>query len=398
MRKNQGKPSPADPEFWIERLDTPLGWVKRGVLLGLLLSAAACQRQIEPERTAKQGTANPDKLEARLTLNNAILERSDDRGQKLWKIGVKRAVYSKDKKIAQLEKLAGEVFQDGKVVLRISGDGGEVHRDGEEIFLKDIRATDPRNGAIVQGKQVEWRPKEGILMLRDHVTGRHTKLEASAREGKYYTRKQQLELIGDIVATAKDPRLQLKTQHLVWEISQQKVVGDKPLQLVRYKDKTITDRVVADRAEVDLKTDTAKLQQDIDFKSLAPPVQIAADSVTWNYKTRTVESDRPVQLVHYQDRIAISGNQGSVDLDRQVAHLKGGVQGQNAHNPAKLYADEMIWKIPTQIVEAMGNVIYEQANPKISLTGTKAVGTLKDNKIIVSGDRGNRVVTEIIPQ
>ncbi|CCQ53048.1 Homoserine dehydrogenase [Crocosphaera watsonii WH 8502] len=53
-----------------------------------------------------------------------------------------------------------------------------------------------------------------------------------------------------------------------------------------------------------------------------------------------------------------------------------------------------------QTIEAHGNVIYEQnRDPKLNLTGEKAVGTLVDNNIVVTNsDRQERVVTEIFPE
>jgi lipopolysaccharide export system protein LptA len=52
----------------------------------------------------------------------------------------------------------------------------------------------------------------------------------------------------------------------------------------------------------------------------------------------------------------------------------------------------------TRIVEAQGNVIYEQVKPtKFNFTGDKAVGSLKENKLVVTGNNQDRVVTEIFP-
>jgi lipopolysaccharide assembly outer membrane protein LptD (OstA) len=51
-----------------------------------------------------------------------------------------------------------------------------------------------------------------------------------------------------------------------------------------------------------------------------------------------------------------------------------------------------------KIVEAEGNIIYEQQEPKFNLTGDKAIGTLEDNNIVVSSSSPDRVVTEIYPR
>jgi LPS export ABC transporter protein LptC len=373
-----------------------------GFLIALLLGLCACQQQDNSGKQLEQinkDAGKLSKLESRLLLNNAVLEQANAKGQTTWKIKVERAVYSPDKKTAQLEKITGNLFQDGKIVLQVSAAKGEVQKDAEEIILKDqIVVTDPRNKATFRSQEIEWHPREDVLIVRQNLAGTHPNLEATANEGRYYTRKQRLELIGNIIATSKKPRLQMKTEHLFWEIPQKRVISDRRLQMVRYEGKTITDQVVANRAEVDLSAKTALLRQNIEFKSIEPPVQMAAHSALWNYQDRLVTSEQPVKLVHYQDRVTLTGNRMHIDLKKKIAYLQGGVQGINDRSQAKLYANELTWKLSTQTIQATGNVIYEQqTKPKFNLTGEKAEGTLKDNKIVVTSNNRDRVVTEIFP-
>jgi LPS export ABC transporter protein LptC len=57
----------------------------------------------------------------------------------------KHALYSQDKKTAQLQSPRGELFQDGKVAYKITGTQGEIQQDGKQLFLKgQIVATDPK--------------------------------------------------------------------------------------------------------------------------------------------------------------------------------------------------------------------------------------------------------------
>ncbi len=96
--------------------------------------------------------------------------------------------------------------------------------------------------------------------------------------------------------------------------------------------------------------------------------------------------------------MTITGNQAQVDLAKEVARLKGGVRGYSSRNQAKLYSREMTWYVSSQRVEAVGNVIYEQADPQFNVTGDRAVGRLQDNNVVVSGNSQDRVVTEIVPE
>jgi lipopolysaccharide export system protein LptA len=110
----------------------------------------------------------------------------------------------KTKKQLGLRIQAGDLFQDGKVVLQVSADSGEIEEDGQKVFLKgQITATDTRNGAVLRGDELEWRPKEDLLVVRNNLKGNHPQLQATAKEGRYFTRKQQVELLGQVAAYQK---------------------------------------------------------------------------------------------------------------------------------------------------------------------------------------------------
>ena len=72
-------------------------------------------------------------------------------------------------------------------------------------------------------------------------------------------------------------------------------------------------------------------------------------------------------------------------------------RGESDRNKATLYSNELVWNITSKIVDARGNVIYSQIDPELNLTGYKALGKLDDNSIVVTGNNGKRVVTNIIP-
>lgn len=351
------------------------------------------EKKIEKDRKATT-------IEGTLVFNNVTLDQADEKGRPLWKVKAKQATYTKDKNTAQIEKPTGDLYQDGKIVLQVSANSGEVQirKTGNKIFLKgQITATDIRNGAVFKGDELEWSPKDDLLLVRNNLKGSHPQLQASAKEARYFTRKQHLELFGQVAAIAKDPDFQMKTEHLLWQIKEQQAIADKRIQIERYKVTTVTDRVEADNSQVDLKTKIATLKQNVQVTSVEPPVLMSSNAAVWNIKARTVASDQPVRIVQQVENFVITANQGQVDLEQKIANLTGGVQGINNKNQANLYANQMSWEIPTQKIQASGNVIYKQVNPPFNVTGPTAVGKLQDQSIVVSSEPGKRVVTEIIP-
>jgi lipopolysaccharide assembly outer membrane protein LptD (OstA) len=124
-------------------------------------------------------------------------------------------------------------------------------------------------------------------------------------------------------------------------------------------------------------------------------VQVTSNSLLWNLEANTVQSDQPVQIVHPTEGVTLTANQGRMDLNQEVVYLNQNVQVVGQRNSARLTSDQLTWQVPTQQVEAVGNVRYSQLNPTMTLQGERADGRLENQTVVVSG---GRVVTEIIPE
>ncbi len=361
------------------------------LLSGLLLGVCACQ-----PLNGETNSDNPSKVitgrsDTELVLNNAILEQSNSQGNLQWKIKSEVTIYSDDRKTADLERVTGNLLQDGKIILKVKGDRAEVKDNGNLIFLKgNVVATDTRNQTIIQSDLAEWRPLENILVLTENLQGSHENINLRGNRATYFTDTENLELLGEVVADTINPFLRLETDRLVWYIPQEKIVGNKPWRVLRYEGTVVTERLISDGGEWDLSTKTLTLTKNIELISLAPPIQIATDSAKWNYEKSTIISDRPIQIFDRQRQIRITGNRGDMDLTTNIANLTQGVKGNRKINPAKFYADDLTWNIPIQIIDARGNVFYEQSSPPLQLTGDKAVIKIEENNAVVSTDRNNK--------
>lgn len=336
-----------------------------------------------------------EKFDTDLTFNSVTLEDFDKQGRLWWKVKAEQATYSRDQKTAKVKKPNGEFYQDGKAILKVSGETGEVLKDGERLFLRgNILATDVRDGLTLKGNELEWRPKEDLILIRNTVQGTRQKVTASAKNGKYLTRVRRLELDGNVIAEAQEPNLKFNTDRLTWLVEQQKLTSDRPLRIERYENKVITDRATAAQGEMDLKTEIATLKQSAQLNMTDPAVQVNGNVVTWNVKNRLVSSKEPITIVNSKDNITLIGNQGDLNLNTNQLTLVGSVNGSGGANQAKLKSDRLEWNIKTQQFQADGNVTYQQANPPLNLSGPKASGTLRDQQVVVSG---GRVVTQFVP-
>ncbi len=345
----------------------------------------------------QQPTSRESRLDTQLVLNNAILEQSNKQENTVWKIKADNVVYSEDKEVTTLNKVVGNLWQDETIILKISAKTGEIRDNGNIILLnQDIVASDPRNNSVINTDAVEWRPQENLLLIKEQLIGTHPNFKVTAQSGKYFTNIEQLEIEGDVVATTNQPSLQLNSDRLEWNIARNEVNSPGAVELIRYnEEQVITDKLVSDRAQVNLTNQTAILNKNIELITIAPPLQVASDFFSWNYQQRIGTTDQPIQILDRDRQISLTGNKGEINLQQQLAKLEDGVKGINQQEASELYARQLIWKIEEEEVEATGNVIYEQADPQARLTGEKAVGTLSDNNITVTSD-GKKQVTTVI--
>ncbi|MGK7946316.1 MAG: LPS export ABC transporter periplasmic protein LptC [Microcystaceae cyanobacterium] len=375
--------------------------LRHSIISLTLLTLVACQSSPSPQSQTPTPTPSPD-LDSRLSLNNATLEQSNIKGEMLWKIQVDEANYSADQQTAYLKKIKGNIFQDGEIVLKISAKKGEINRNGENIILREnIVAVDPRNQAVLRSDEVEWQPEAGQLIIKQPLKGNDPNIDVEANRAQYSAREQQLTLSGQIVATSREPKLQLKTEHLLWQIPQQQIIADQPLEMTRYEQNVITDKVKAAQAIVQLSANLVTIKKDIEYNSLEPPVQIAASIIRWQYQDRVVSSDQPIQLRHTPDNVTLAANQGVANLQTEVIHLQGGVRGKSPKDEGNLYSEDMVYDLSGQTIAATGNVVYKRNKPPFNLTGTQAHGLIQGETItnlVVTGDPQDRVVTQIFPE
>lgn len=392
LQNNHDVLTPISPSF---RFNRKTAWILIGVLF---LSVSACRNNQQVTDPNLDNTTEEETIQELLILENATLNQVNSQGQTLWKLNVEKAVYKQDNQNAEIEEITGELYEAGSVFLKIQANEGKIINDGEQINLQgEVVATDPRNGAVLKSERIEWYPEDKLLVIPQPLTGDHPQFKASANQGKYYTDRQQLDLIGEVEGNANDPRLQLQGEKFSWFIPQETVKSDQPLKVDRYNPETekVSDRVTANSGEVQLDKKVVTLEENVAFDSNDPKLQVTSNLIIWNVDQKIITSPKPIQV--FQENLALSGNQGQVNLNTEVAEFQGDVKGVSLENQGTLLANQLRWTIPTEEIEAEGNVVYQQKNPSLTTRGDQARGVLQQENIVVQGTEEERVVTEIIP-
>ncbi|MDB9535284.1 LPS export ABC transporter periplasmic protein LptC [Dolichospermum planctonicum CS-1226] len=397
--KRQGGNKHHFPHFYsFSQFRLPRNWVYLSLSLCLGLWLSACGNPSTPNQS-KTNTSPPKEDETKLTFFGVALEQFDQVGRPIWKVKAKEAKYTTDKQMGQAQSPEGELYQDGKVVYQIKAEKADIKQDGKQLFLQGkIVATDPRNGIVFQGNELEWRPQEDLLIVRNQLNGSHKKLQATAQEAKVKTREQRVEFSGGVVAKSTDPKLQMRTEHLIWQIKDDKLFSDRSIQIERYEDHKISGRSQGNAAEINLKTQIAVLQGQAKLELVNPLMQITSNSITWNIQKQNITTNSPIRVFKAAENLTITANQGKMNIRENNVYLTGNVNAVGQRSQS-LKSNQLTWYLNKKLLEAQGNVIYHQVAPKLTFQGETAIGNLETENIVVKGgNSGQKVVTEIIPQ
>ena len=361
--------------------------------LPLLAGVVSCGRQRQAQDDSSDNVEEPDRD---LSFNNITLEQSDDEGELIWRMIADRAVYSQDRRVATIENPSGEFFQDDEPTLKIQAEQGEVLNDGERIFLSgNVVATDVESGAVVRGDELEWRTGDELIIVRNNVIGTHPDFTIAANQSRVSIAEQRIEVSGDVAAISSDEDLQIQGAEIVWLLEEDLLVSDRPIEIQQRDDDDVTGRAKGDRAEFNLATETALLEDNALVVLQDPAIRVNGDSLEWNLADNSVVSSEPLRVLHREERVTLAANQGNGDLDTQIFYMTGDVVVIAQRNRARLNSNQLTWMIPTQEIVAEGDVVYRQIDPVFDLRGPRAEGKLENETIVVSG---GRVVTEFIPE
>lgn len=367
--------------------------ILRVVLTIAIVGISGCVPESKPK--PKQ---TPATIEAKLELDNLSFQQVDKQGKPLWKVRAQKGVYSPDKKRAKVTNLDGDFYQDGQIVLHVTAKVGEVEQAGEKVILRgDVVTKETRNQLTLIGQEVEWQPKADLLIIRDKVQANQPKFQVNADEGRYLSRKQQLDLAGKkITAYYQDPRLAMQTEHMIWLVKDQRIIGDKPVQIQRYQENQITSQVTANSFSTALERKIVNLQGNVQLNATKPLIQVNGESFAWNIDRELVTANRPITIVDSKEAVTLTAKTGELDLQKSLATIAGQAVAVATRNQAKLEANRLVWEITSQQLIGTGNVVYQQIDPTIKFTGTRGVGKLQDRSIVVSGGK-QQVRTEFIP-
>ena len=360
-----------------------------------------------PPTTLKAGKPGGDAalIDPSLKLTDVDLEQADEKGNLLWKIKAKQAVYNRDKKEGTIVSLKGELYQDGKVAFKISADKGAIKGDGKVISLSDnIVAVNVKDEVELKGKDMEWQTQTNLLKLKNKFIATHKTVKVTGNEGQYFSKKQQAELVGAIVAEVKEPKLKMTTEKLNWDLQKQQLETIAPIAIERKVEGDGTDRAKAEKGSYNLKSKIATLNKAVQVTLAKPEAKLTGDELAWDLGKQFIVANKPLTAYSAAEQMTVNADKGEYWLKDKVAILTGNVRGTSQKNSSTIATDKLNWFLDKQEFEATGSVVYRQSNPDpknpiTNLVGKSAKGSLTNEQVTIVGgpNADDRVVIDIVP-
>jgi LPS export ABC transporter protein LptC len=369
------------------------GMVRRSLplLLVLLLFTGCRPNGTSAGNKLAEDAAAAEKLDSTLTFNNIVLEQPDDDGKPMWKVRAETTTYSPDKQVAKVTSPDGQIFQEGKAIYRVKAKRGEVRQKGKKMLLMgEATAIDMKNGAVLQGDEIEWQPQRNLLVIRKNIRANHPDLKMSGDQIQVETKKREVTLTGKTVAIATKQNLKLQAEKLIWKMEEKKVFSEKSAQVQKLVGNKVTDQANSDQAVVDLTAQTVQLNKNARVVRQDPGLVISSDTLLWQVEKEMLSSTTRISVLSQEKQVTLSADSGRMEMKPRIAYFDGNVNATGDSNQSQLRANRLVWQMQTQTVDAEGDVFYEQAaNPRMTLRGPRAVGKLENRVVVVSGGRVN---------
>jgi lipopolysaccharide assembly outer membrane protein LptD (OstA) len=283
-----------------------------------------------------------------------------------------------------------------------------VRQTTQQLSLQGkIQVTDRQHRVVFRGREAQWNPQIGQLMVRGGLMVTHPQLRLWANELKASKKGSLIQVKGSVVMETlagadpqKNQRIRLKANQALWNVAQQKIQagvasgnGQQPTvqieQLNPIGEKSVA---LAGDATADLKRGVVALSSPV--RLTMGDVTLTSRKLTWETVAGRIFTRELLQLQDPRRQVTVLANGGSVEQAQNLVSFQGKVEVTGLKDRARLTSDKLLWNTKTERIEALGNVNYVQENPAFTLRGPRAVGTIEEQTLRISG---GDVVTEIVP-
>lgn len=248
-----------------------------GLSLGLTLGGCRVgERPLEPE-------ANLEATQ-QLTFQSLNLQQVGADGKILWKLQAQQAVADPKTRRVQVQKLVGELYDQGKPRYRVEAAQATVLEQGETLDIRgQITATDTQDKTRIITQELLWRPQPQELVLKGNLEFRQPKIQVRAQEATIRLRDNHLALRKKVQVTNQKPALNITGEALDWRWQKGQIEALQPVKIIYTPQQLVVN---AGRGQMDLQNQVLQLTQGVD--AVSQRGQLRAQAVEWRIPAQAV--------------------------------------------------------------------------------------------------------------
>lgn len=308
-------------------------------------------------------------------------------------------------KADELQAIGKVVATGSKPALKLTGDRLVWQRKKQITeAIGNVVAVDDKGANRLSADRIVWQMKDQIAEAQGRAVavGQKPAMQLNADRIVWQLKDRVAQAIGNVVAVGQDPAVRVQSQRVVWQQTPQLVSSDTRTIIERFVcaggQCRISDRATGGLVDVSLKDRVAFLRNQAQVSTGNPGVDVASDSLIWQFQAQQLTADRPVTVYERQQQIVLNADRGAMNLKDQVADMVGNVRSVSRLQGSTLNTDRLVWSMANQYLQAFGNVFYQQANPFLISRGNYAAGSVKDGAIFLQSGAGARARSTFFPE
>jgi LPS export ABC transporter protein LptC len=308
-------------------------------------------------------------------------------------------------KADELQAIGKVVATGSKPALKLTGDRLVWQRKKQITeAIGNVVAVDDKGANRLSADRIVWQMKDQIAEAQGRAVavGQKPAMQLNADRIVWQLKDRVAQAIGNVVAVGQDPAVRVQSQRVVWQQTPQLVSSDTRTIIERFAcaggQCRISDRATGGLVDVSLKDRVAFLRNQAQVSTGNPGMDVASDSLIWQFQAQQLTADRPVTVYERQQQIVLNADRGAMNLKDQVADVVGNVRSVSRLQGSTLNTDRLVWSMANQYLQAFGNVFYQQANPFLISRGNYAAGSVKDGAIFLQSGAGARARSTFFPE
>jgi len=332
------------------------------------------------------------------SLSKITLTEVDKNGKLLWEITADKAEYTENNRRAELSQIKGKFFDAGKELIDVVGATGIIDQNSKKIIIEGkVEAIAKKDDVKLKSDRMIWESEQGLLTATGNVKAEKDSAKPNIK----------IVMVGKLLTAYPSRNLFTISQNVVatsiappLKIKSEKLTWNtaknlviSPNAIAITQTKTQTN-LNSDRGQWDINLDRVSLDGNIMARVPESDIDIETSALIWDISKQLVTLDEALKVSSISRQVAIAANTGKANLATQTIRLNGQVKADAMLQQAIINADRVEWIIPTQTITLEGNINYAQAQKSLKVSGSKAIVNLAAQTIKLTG---SDVITRITP-